>query len=109
MMFKELFARFKKYDIQPVKSQEELTNDFAILKVKYAQIANSELYNFLIEYYRARLEINRDILEGLNPNSEENKARLLQAQSENRVIRDFISDIEDMKTQYELGQIESVV
>jgi len=108
-MFKKLFAKFRKYDIQPIKTEEALTHEFETLRVKYAQIGNSELYKFLSEYYQARLEINRDIIEGLNPYSSENQARILQAQSENKVIRDFISDIEDMKTQYELAQMQSVV
>jgi hypothetical protein len=100
-MFENLFAKFKKYDIQPIKNMEELEAEFSLFKAKYAQIANSELYQFLKEYFKARLEINRDILEGLNPHSEENRSRLLQAQSENKVIRDFITDIEEMKNKYE--------
>jgi len=111
-MFDNLFAKFKKKEIKEVlaavKTEEELTQEFAGLKVKYAQIANSELYGFLKEYYQVRLDINRDILEGLNPHNEENKARILQAQCENKVIRDFITDIEDMKNQYNLTN-ESVV
>lgn len=98
-MFKNLFARFRKYDIQPIKTEEELRNDFSMVKYQYANLATSDLYAFLKEYYTARLEINRDILEGLNPFSDENRSRILQAQSENKVIRDFITDIEDMNKQ----------
>jgi hypothetical protein len=99
-MFSNLFAKYRKIKVEEtnplVKTDEELTQDFALLKVKYAQIANSDLYKFFVEYYLARLEINRDLMEGLNPFDEKNRTLLLQAQSEAKVIRKFIKDIEDM-------------
>ena len=108
-MFNQLFAKYRKTVEEPVnsliKTQQELEQDFALLKVKYAQIANSDLYKFFVEYFLARLEINRDLMEGLNPFDEKNRTILLKAQSESKVIRQFIRDIESMHTQNNEAQI----
>lgn len=96
-MFNNLFDKFRKHEILPVKQKEELEREFANIKISYATIASSQIYSLLKEYYLARLEINRDILEQLNPVYAGNKHKILAAQAENKIIRDFISDIEDMQ------------
>ena len=105
-MWDSLFAKYRKVKVVEetnplIKTEEELVQDFALLKVKYAQLANSDLYKFFVEYFLARLEINRDLMEGLNPLDEKNRTILLKAQSEASVIRKFIKDIEDMHNNLE--------
>lgn len=106
-MFSKLFEKFRTQLSKPERTAEELTAEFDRLKVAYSQIATSDLYQLIKEYYEAKIEINRDILEIKNISSDEDKAKMMNAQAEIRVMRDFINDMEDMKNQYELNNQQS--
>jgi hypothetical protein len=101
-MFEKLFAKFKKQLSKPEKTAAELEAEFDKLKVAYCNIANSDLYQLLKEYFEAKIEINRDIIELKNVNVEAERVHIAQAQAEIKVMRDFIVDIEGMKAEQEL-------
>lgn len=99
-MFSSLFEKFRKNKVP--KKQEDLDLEFDKLKKQYCTIGNSELYQFFVEYFLTKIEINRDELEKLNPYSESDKPKIITFQAQNRVMSEFITDIEAMKQQAEM-------
>lgn len=97
-MFDQLFARFKKNEVSTTdKATQDLEAAFDKMKYEYAKIATSDLYNLISEYYLTKIDLNRDTIESKNPLSEEGKIRIVELQAENRVMRSFIQDMEEMK------------
>lgn len=98
-----MFESFKKRKLLNLSDSTlaELEQEFKTELSTYALLGNNEMYKFLIEYYEARVEINRDRLEILDPNKEVDRPKMVAVLAENRVIRDFIKDVEEMKALYE--------
>lgn len=105
-MFEKLFEKFKKREITTTaeKTSQQLEQEFDLIKKEYAKIATSDLYKLFKNYYEARIEINRDLMEEKNPIVEGDRVKFVELRAENNVMRGFIIDIEDMKTQWELEQ-----
>jgi hypothetical protein len=104
-MFNELFAKFASKRIAPIlKTEAELIQEFEKVKKGYASIATSAIYKLLKEYFEVKIEINRDALESL-PLDEAEKLRMFKA--EIKVMRNFLQDIEDMRSEYEREMAES--
>lgn len=98
-MLSTFFDRFKKVkeESAPAKTMEELEREFDKMKVAYATVGTSEIYKMLKEYFLVKIEINRDLIELTAPTGEDARTKVVQAQAEIRVMRDFIADIEEMK------------
>lgn len=98
-MLSTFFDRFKKVKEQsaPAKTMDELEREFDKMKVAYATVGTSEVYTMLKEYFLVKIEINRDLIELTTPIGEDTRTKIVQAQAEIRVMRDFIADIEEMK------------
>lgn len=94
-----MFENFKKRKLVQLSDQtiQELTSEFQKAKQSYALLGSSELYKFLVEYFEAKIEINRDRIELLDPYKEAEKPKIAQAILENKVMREFITDINDMQ------------
>lgn len=105
-MFESLFSKFRKQLSRPERTGQELETEFDRLKIQYANLASSDVYQLIKEYFLAKIEINRDLFEVKNISNEADKALLGNAQAEIRVMRDFIADIEGMKGQLEIEQIQ---
>lgn len=99
-MFSSLFEKFRKTKLP--KKQEDLDVEFETLKKQYCTLGNSELYQFFCEYFLTKMEINRDSLEKLNPYAESDKPKILFLQAQNKVMSEFMLDIEAMKQQQEM-------
>lgn len=97
-----MFDMFKKRKLvsQNSKEMEQLQHEFEQEQKKYILMANSDVFKFFKEYFEAKIELNRDRLELLDKGNEE---RLLKA--ENKVMREFVSDIESMQ---QLSEVEEV-
>lgn len=100
-MFKDLFSKFKKTKVTPVKNESELIQEFEKLKKAYASIATSQLYQLIKEYFETKIEINRDALEATTLQD-----KIQTYQAEIRIMRSFIQDIEDMRSEYEREMAE---
>lgn len=105
-MFEKLFEKFNKKITKADKTKEELEVEFDKIKVEYAQIATSQLYNLFSEYFLAKIEINRDLIDHKNPLIGGDRIKILELQSENRVMRGFIEDVEGMRKMVEQEQEE---
>ena len=103
-MFEKLFEKFLNNISKAEKNSQELEIEFDKLKLDYAKIGTSDLYKLLTEYFLARIEINRDLLEEKNPMVETDRPILMNILAENRVMRKFIEDIEAMKAELEQSQ-----
>lgn len=103
-----MFENFKKRKLIQLsdKTMEELVKEFDKEKQTYALLGSSEMYEFLVEYFQARIEINRDRIEILDPLKEPDRLKMVQPLAENRVMRDFITDINNMKKITELPEEE---
>lgn len=86
------------------KTVEEVETEFKKQRKNYLEAANSTMYLFLREYFEARLEINRDRLELFNPSA--GRDDIIAVQAEQKVMRQFITDIEEMR---ELANLESII
>lgn len=102
-MFQELFSKFRK---NTPKAIDNLEMEFDKMKKDYASIATSQLYNLFKNYFETKIEINRDAFEAVNLNDME-KVRALQC--EIKVMKDFLSDIEEMRVTYENEVMNQVI
>lgn len=98
-MFSSLFEKFRKTKANHLKAQEDLDAEWDKIKQQYATIGYSELYQLMIEYFLTKMELNRDSLEKFNPYSEADRAKILDLQAQNKVMSQFILDMEGMKEQ----------
>jgi hypothetical protein len=110
-MFKELFKQFKKAEVSKAdKATQDLEVAFDKIKIEYAKISTSDVYQLISEYYLTKIDLNRDTIESKNPLSEEGKIRIVELQAENRVMRSFIQDMEDMKKELQgQNQTEAII
>lgn len=110
-MFDQLFARFKKVELsKPDKQIADLDTEFMRIKKAYADIATSDLYNLISEYFLVKIDLNRDAMDTKNPLSEEGRIKIVELQAENRIMRKFIEDIEAMRDELQgKNETEAIV
>lgn len=97
-MWDKLFDKYKKnQQSKAERISEDLEADFDKFKRQYASIGTSEVYAFISEYFLAKIEINRDVIEEKNPLIEADRIEILSRQAENKAMKSFIEDIEMMK------------
>lgn len=108
-----MFESFKKRKMLRVNDTtiEELKQEYDKEKRNYLGFANTEMFNFLVSYFEAKIELNRDKLELLDPFKETDRPTIVTIRAENNVMRDFVSEVSEMaelyKAQAELEQEES--
>jgi hypothetical protein len=97
-----MFHKFKKRQIDRrlVKNQAELEREYKNMLTQQIQAASSPMFEFFIDYFEAKLEINRDRLEIKDPIKDEGAIRDLQA--EQRVMRRLVDDLIQSKNIAEL-------
>jgi len=90
---------------------EELRQEYDKEKRNYLGFANTEMFNFLVSYFEAKIELNRDKLELLDPFKETERPMIASIRAENNVMRDFVSEVSEMaelyKAQAEIDQLEA--
>lgn len=95
-----MFTRFLKR-AKLKQTEEELQHEFEKEKANFSGFISTQTYQFLKDYLEAKVEINRDKLELLDP-LQQGKT-LIKLQAQNEFIRDFITEVESMRT---LAEIE---
>lgn len=93
-----MFESFKKRKMLRVNDTtiEELRQEYDREKRNYLGFANTEMFNFLVSYFEAKIELNRDKLELLDAFKETDRPVIAQIRAENNVMRDFITEVNEM-------------
>lgn len=100
-MLDKLFDKFKK-TMPAEKTAIEVEAEFDRIKRQYANLGTSDIYNILTQYFLAKIEINRDVIETCNPMDKAQRLKEIELKAENRVMTNLIRDVEDMKEQAKL-------
>ena len=100
-MFEKLFERFRAKQSKAERVSEDMEREFDRIKLEYSKIATSDLYKLIIEYFLTKIELNRDMIEEKNPLIKEDRYREVELKAEIKAMKGFITDMEDMKEQYE--------
>lgn len=97
-----MFESFKKRKMLRVNDTtiEELRQEYDKEKRNYLGFASTEMFNFLVSYFEAKIELNRDKLELLDPFKETERPMIASIRAENNVMRDFVSEINEMAELY---------
>jgi hypothetical protein len=104
-MFEKLFSKFKERKSLADKTSEEIEAEFEKIKVQYANLGTTDTYLILTEYFLAKIDINRDVMEQKDPLIEADRFEIVNRRAENRVMRGLIQDIEHMKQQVEVERL----
>jgi PIN domain nuclease of toxin-antitoxin system len=99
-----MFESFKKRKMLRVNDTtiEELRQEYDKEKRNYLAVASTEMFTFLVSYFEAKIELNRDKLELLDPFKESDRPTIANIRAENNVMRDFITEINEMAELYKV-------
>ena len=102
-----MFERFKKRK-KLEKTQEQLQLEYDANVAQYINAANMPAFNFIKDYYEAKVELNRDVISTLNPFNPLDRYRLLQLNAKNDVMEEFILEIDTIRLALEIQSEDKV-
>lgn len=79
---------------QVEKTQEQLQKEFEAQMTQFKSAVHSPVYTLFKEFFQAKQELNRDQAFELNPLNKKEALIIQRLHLENKIMADFISEIE---------------